>query len=122
MTRQFEVFAGDIRDSHGVKDAMNDCAAVLHLAALIAFPYSSHLPDTYVDTNVKGPLNLLRTAQELGVGRMVHTLTSEVYRTARFVPISEEHPLQGQSPYSATKIAADQLTYFSKSIVVYSNV
>lgn len=108
---QFEVFAGDIRDPHGVKEAMKGCDAVLHLAALIAIPYSYHSPDTYVDTNVKGTLNVLQAARELGVRRVIHTSTSEVYGTARFVPITEEHPLQGQSPYSATKIAADQLAY-----------
>lgn len=108
---RFEVFAGDIRDPHGVKAAMQGCEAVLHLAALIAIPYSYHSPDTYVDTNVKGTLNVLQAARELGVKRVIHTSTSEVYGTARFVPITEEHPLQGQSPYSATKIAADQLAY-----------
>ena len=108
---QFEVFAGDIRDPHGVHGAMKGCEAVLHLAALIAIPYSYHSPDTYVDTNVKGTLNVLQAARDLGVKRVVHTSTSEVYGTARFVPITEEHPLQGQSPYSATKIAADQLAY-----------
>jgi NAD dependent epimerase/dehydratase len=108
---QFEVFAGDIRDPHGVKAAMKGCDAVLHLAALIAIPYSYHSPDTYVDTNIKGTLNLLQAARELGVRRLIHTSTSEVYGTAQFVPITEDHPLQGQSPYSATKIAADQLAY-----------
>jgi len=108
---QFEVFAGDIRDPHGVKAAMQGCEAVLHLAALIAIPYSYHSPDTYVDTNVKGTLNVLQAARDSGVTRVIHTSTSEVYGTARVVPISEEHPLQGQSPYSATKIAADQLAY-----------
>lgn len=108
---QFEVFAGDIRDPHGVKEAMKGCDAVLHLAALIAIPYSYHSPDTYVDTNVKGTLNVLQAARELGVKRVIHTSTSEVYGTAQFVPITEDHPLQGQSPYSATKIAADQLAY-----------
>lgn len=108
---QFEVFAGDIRDPHGVKEAMKGCDAVLHLAALIAIPYSYHSPDTYVDTNIKGTLNVLQAARELGVKRVVHTSTSEVYGTASFVPITEAHPLQGQSPYSATKIAADQLAY-----------
>ena len=108
---QFEVFAGDIRDPHGVKEALKGCDAVMHLAALIAIPYSYHSPDTYVDTNIKGTLNVLQAARELGVKRMIHTSTSEVYGTARFVPITEEHPLQGQSPYSATKIAADQLAY-----------
>ncbi len=107
----FEVFAGDVRDPHGVKEAMKGCDAVLHLAALIAIPYSYHSPDTYVDTNVKGTLNVLQAARDLSVARVVHTSTSEVYGTARFVPISEDHPLQGQSPYSATKIAADQLAY-----------
>jgi NAD dependent epimerase/dehydratase len=107
----FEVFAGDIRDPHGVKEAMKGCDSVLHLAALIAIPYSYHSPDTYVDTNVKGTLNVLQAARELGLRRVIHTSTSEVYGTARFVPITEEHPLQGQSPYSATKIAADQLAY-----------
>jgi NAD dependent epimerase/dehydratase len=108
---QFEVFAGDIRDPHGVKEAMKGCEAVLHLAALIAIPYSYHSPDTYVDTNIKGTLNVLQAARELGVKRVIHTSTSEVYGTACFVPITEEHPLQGQSPYSATKIAADQMAY-----------
>lgn len=106
-----DVFAGDIRDPHGVKEAMKDCDAVLHLAALIAIPYSYHSPDTYLETNVKGTLNVLQAARELAVRRVVHTSTSEVYGTAQFVPITEEHPLQGQSPYSATKIAADQLAY-----------
>lgn len=105
----FEVFAGDVRDPHGVRSAMRGCDAVLHLAALIAIPYSYHSPDTYVDTNVKGTLNVVQAATELGVERVVHTSTSEVYGTARFVPMTEEHPLQGQSPYSATKIGADQI-------------
>lgn len=107
----FEVFTGDIRDSHGVKVAMRDSDVVLHLAALIAIPYSYHSPETYVDTNVKGTLNVLQAARDLGVSKVVHTSTSEVYGSARFVPITELHPLQGQSPYSATKIAADQLAY-----------
>ncbi|MBP2657527.1 MAG: dependent epimerase/dehydratase, family [Firmicutes bacterium] len=104
-----EVHTGDIRDPHGVKTAMQGCDVVLHLAALIAIPYSYHSPDTYVDTNIKGTLNILQAARELEVEKIVHTSTSEVYGTARFVPITEEHPLQGQSPYSATKIGADQL-------------
>jgi dTDP-glucose 4,6-dehydratase len=108
---KFEVFSGDIRDPHGVKEAMKGCDAVLHLAALIAIPYSYHSPDTYVDTNIKGTLNVLQAARELNVGRVLHTSTSEVYGTARYVPIDEAHPLLGQSPYSATKIAADQLAY-----------
>lgn len=106
---KFEVFAGDIRDPHGVKTAMQGCDAVLHLAALIAIPYSYHSPDTYVDVNVKGTLNVVQAARELGVAKVVHTSTSEVYGTARFVPITEENPLQGQSPYSASKIGADQI-------------
>jgi NAD dependent epimerase/dehydratase len=108
---QFEIFPGDIRDPHGVKEAMKDCDAVLHLAALVAIPFSYHSPDTYVDTNIKGTLNVLQAARELGIKRIIHTSTSEVYGTAKFVPITEKHPLQGQSPYSATKIAADQLAY-----------
>lgn len=111
VSGQFEVFAGDIRDPHGVKEAMRGCKAVLHLAALIAIPYSYHSPDTYVDTNVKGTLNILQAARELDVDRLVHISTSEVYGTAQFVPITEEHPLRGQSPYSATKIGADQLAW-----------
>jgi dTDP-glucose 4,6-dehydratase len=107
----FEVFAGDIRDPNGVREAMYGCEAVLHLAALIAIPYSYHSPDTYIDTNIKGTLNVLQAARAAGVRRVVHTSTSEVYGTARFVPITEEHPLLGQSPYSATKIGADQLAY-----------
>jgi NAD dependent epimerase/dehydratase len=107
----FEVFSGDVRDPYGVKKAMKGCDVVFHLAALIAIPYSYHSPDTYVDTNVKGTLNVLQAAREVGARRIIHTSTSEVYGTAHFVPISEEHPLQGQSPYSATKIAADQLAY-----------
>jgi len=106
---EFEVFAGDIRDPHGVRTAMTGCDAVLHLAALIAIPYSYHSPDTYVDTNIKGTLNVLQAARELSISKVVHTSTSEVYGTARFVPIAEEHPLQGQSPYSASKIGADQI-------------
>ncbi len=106
-----DIFSGDVRDPHGVKVAMQGCDAVLHLAALIAIPYSYHSPDTYVDTNIKGTLNVLQAARELGVRRVIHTSTSEVYGSARFVPITEEHPLQGQSPYSATKIGADQLAY-----------
>ena len=107
--QSLEVFAGDIRDPHGVRTAMQGCDVVLHLAALIAIPYSYHSPDTYVDTNIKGTLNVVQAARELGVQRVVHTSTSEVYGTARFVPITEAHPLRGQSPYSASKIGADQM-------------
>jgi NAD dependent epimerase/dehydratase len=107
----FKVITGDIRDPYGVKNAMKGCDAVVHLAALIAIPFSYNSPDSYVDTNIKGTLNVLQASRELGVSRIIHTSTSEVYGTARFVPITEEHPLQGQSPYSATKIAADQLAF-----------
>lgn len=107
--QNIDIFAGDVRDSNGVRKAMHGCDAVLHLAALIGIPYSYHSPDTYVDTNIKGTLNILQAARDLNVLRVVHTSTSEVYGTARFVPMTEEHPLEGQSPYSATKIGADQL-------------
>ena len=106
-----EIFSGDIRDPHGVKAAMKDCDIVLHLAALIAIPYSYHSPSTYIDTNINGTLNVLQAARELELEKVVHTSTSEVYGTAKFVPITEEHPLQGQSPYSASKIGADQLAF-----------
>lgn len=106
---KFEVFAGDIRDPHGVQTAMRGCDSVMHLAALIAIPYSYHSPDTYVDTNVKGTLNVVQAARTLGVEKIIHTSTSEVYGSARFVPITEDHPLQAQSPYSASKIGADQI-------------
>lgn len=106
---KFEVFAGDIRDPHGVRSAMQGCDIVLHLAALIAIPYSYHSPATYVDTNITGTLNVLQAARELDVRKVVHTSTSEVYGTAKYVPIDEQHPLQGQSPYSASKIGADQM-------------
>jgi len=111
IKEHLDVFAGDIRDPNGVRQAMKGCDVVLHLAALIAIPYSYHSPDTYVDTNIKGTLNILQAARDLGISKVVHTSTSEVYGTAQFVPITEQHPLQGQSPYSATKIAADQLAY-----------
>ncbi|MBL1140597.1 MAG: SDR family NAD(P)-dependent oxidoreductase [Proteobacteria bacterium] len=111
VRNSLDVFAGDVRDPNGVRQAMQGCDIVFHLAALIAIPYSYHSPDMYVDTNVKGTLNILQAAKDLGVSHVIHTSTSEVYGTAQFVPITEEHPLQGQSPYSATKIAADQLAY-----------
>ena len=104
-----DIFMGDIRDPYGVKKAAQGCDVILHLAALIGIPYSYHSPDTYVDTNIKGTLNIVQAARELGIEKVVHTSTSEVYGTAQFVPITEEHPLQGQSPYSATKIGADQI-------------
>jgi NAD dependent epimerase/dehydratase len=109
VKNKFEIFAGDIRDSNGVRTAMKGCDAVFHLAALIGIPYSYHSPETYVDTNIKGTLNIIQAARDLSVSRVIHTSTSEVYGTAQFVPITEEHPLQGQSPYSASKIGADQI-------------
>jgi NAD dependent epimerase/dehydratase len=109
IKKNFEIFAGDIRDPNGVRTAMADCEAVLHLAALIAIPYSYHSPDSYIDTNIKGTLNILQAGRDLGVDLIVNTSTSEVYGTAQFVPITEDHPLQGQSPYSASKIGADQI-------------
>jgi len=109
IKKQIEIFAGDVRDPHGVKTAMEGCDIVFHLAALIAIPYSYHSPDSYIDTNIKGTLNVVQAAKELGVPKVIHTSTSEVYGTANFVPITEKHPLQGQSPYSASKIGADQI-------------
>lgn len=106
---QVEVFTGDVRDPHGVKTAMMGCDAVFHLAALIGIPFSYHSPDAYVDTNIKGSLNVLQAARELELERVLVTSTSEVYGTAQYVPIDEKHPFQGQSPYSATKIGADRL-------------
>lgn len=104
-----EVFSGDIRDPNGVREVMEGCNAVFHLAALIAIPFSYHSPDTYVDTNIKGTLNVLQAARTLATERVLVTSTSEVYGTAQYVPIDEKHPYQGQSPYSATKIGADRL-------------
>lgn len=104
-----EVFCGDVRDPNGVREAMKGCDAVFHLAALIAIPFSYHSPDAYVDTNIKGTLNILQAARDLGIDRVLVTSTSEVYGTAQYVPIDEKHPFQGQSPYSATKIGADRL-------------
>jgi NAD dependent epimerase/dehydratase len=109
IRKSLDVFAGDIRDPHGVREAVRGCDTVLHLAALISIPFSYHSPDAYVDTNVRGTLNVVQAARDLGVERVIQTSTSEVYGTARFVPITEEHPLQGQSPYAASKIGADQL-------------
>lgn len=109
IMQHVEIFQGDVRDPHGVKTAMAGCTAVFHLAALIAIPYSYHSPDAYVDTNIKGTLNVLQAARELNIDRVLVTSTSEVYGTAQYVPIDELHPFQGQSPYSATKIGADRL-------------
>lgn len=111
LKNRLDVFLGDIRDPNGVREAVKGCDIVLHLAALIAIPYSYHSPDTYIDTNIKGTLNLLQAAREHNVKRFIHTSTSEVYGTAKFVPITELHPLLGQSPYSASKIGADQIAY-----------
>lgn len=105
---QVEILQGDIRDPNRVREAVNSCDAVFHLAALIAIPFSYHSPDTYVDTNIKGTLNVLQGAREKGIRTLV-TSTSEVYGTAKYVPIDEKHPFQGQSPYSASKIGADRL-------------
>jgi dTDP-glucose 4,6-dehydratase len=106
---KFEVVAGDIRDAFGVASAMKGCDAVFHLAALIAIPFSYRSPGSYIDTNVTGTLNVLHAAQQFNLSRVIHTSTSEVYGTAKYVPIDEDHPLQAQSPYSASKIGADAL-------------
>lgn len=106
---KLDIYLGDVRDPNGVKKAMEGCDAVFHLAALIAIPYSYYSPDMYVDTNIKGTLNILQAARELRTKRILVTSTSEVYGTAKYVPIDERHPFQGQSPYSATKIGADRL-------------
>lgn len=106
---EIEIFTGDVRDPNGVRTAMRGQQRVFHLAALIAIPFSYHSPDSYVDTNIKGTLNVLNAARELGAERVMVTSTSEVYGTAQYVPIDEKHPFQGQSPYSATKIGADRL-------------
>lgn len=106
---KIEVFAGDIRDPSGVREAMRGVDIVFHLAALIAIPFSYHSPDSYVDTNIKGTLNVLQAARDLNISRVLVTSTSEVYGTAQYVPIDEQHPFQGQSPYSATKIGADRI-------------
>ena len=107
---EIEVFTGDIRDPNGVREAMKGVDEVFHLAALIAIPFSYHSPDAYVDTNIKGTLNVLQAARALETSRVLVTSTSEVYGTAQYVPIDEKHPYQGQSPYSATKIGADRIS------------
>jgi NAD dependent epimerase/dehydratase len=106
---KLDVFAGDIRDPNGVRSALQGMDMVFHLAALIAIPFSYHSPDSYVDTNIKGTLNVLQAARDTGCKRVLITSTSEVYGTAQYVPIDELHPFQGQSPYSATKIGADRI-------------
>jgi NAD dependent epimerase/dehydratase len=106
---KLEIFSGDVRDPNGVRVAMEGIDTVYHLAALIAIPYSYHSPDSYVDTNIKGTLNILQAAKLLNTKRVLVTSTSEVYGTAQYVPIDEKHPFQGQSPYSATKIGADRI-------------
>ncbi|HJB20891.1 MAG TPA: NAD-dependent 4,6-dehydratase LegB [Candidatus Fournierella merdavium] len=109
IRNEIDVFMGDVRDPNGVRTAMRGQERVFHLAALIAIPFSYHSPDSYVDTNIKGTLNVLNAARQVGTKRLLVTSTSEVYGTARYVPIDENHPFQGQSPYSATKIGADRL-------------
>lgn len=109
VQRRLDVFAGDIRDPNGVRKAIEGCDVVFHLAALIAIPFSYHSPDSYVDTNIKGTLNVLQAARAAGTQRVLVTSTSEVYGTAQYAPIDEKHPFQGQSPYSATKIGADRI-------------
>ncbi len=109
IRNEMDIFMGDVRDPNGVRTAMRGQERVFHLAALIAIPFSYHSPDSYVDTNIKGTLNVLNAARELGTQRVMVTSTSEVYGTAKYVPIDEHHPFQGQSPYSATKIGADRL-------------
>lgn len=109
LLSQIDIFSGDIRDPNGVATAMRGCDVIFHLAALIAIPFSYHSPDSYLDTNVRGTLNVLQAARTQGVKKLLVTSTSEVYGTAQYVPIDEKHPFQGQSPYSATKIGADRL-------------
>jgi NAD dependent epimerase/dehydratase len=109
VLEEIDIFTGDIRDPNGVREAMKGIEEAYHLAALIAIPFSYHSPDSYVDTNIKGTLNVLQAARELKTDRILVTSTSEVYGTAKYVPIDEKHPFQGQSPYSATKIGADRI-------------
>jgi NAD dependent epimerase/dehydratase len=109
MLKEIDIFPGDIRDPNGVSTAIKDCEIVFHLAALIAIPFSYHSPDSYIDTNIKGTLNVLQASRQHGVEKLLVTSTSEVYGTAQYAPIDEKHPYQGQSPYSATKIGADRL-------------
>jgi len=108
--KRIDIFLGDVRDPNGIRNAMKNIDIVFHLAALIGIPFSYHSPDSYIDTNIKGTLNILQAARDNKVKRVIVTSTSEVYGTARRVPIGESHPLQGQSPYSATKIGADKIS------------
>lgn len=109
VLKEIEIFTGDVRDPNGVREAMKGIEQIYHLAALIAIPFSYHSPDSYVDTNIKGTLNVLQAARDFNTEKILITSTSEVYGTAKYVPIDENHPYQGQSPYSATKIGADRL-------------
>lgn len=109
LVGEMEIFPGDIRDPESVREAMHDISVVFHLAALIAIPYSYKVPSSYVETNIMGTMNVLQAARQVEVEKVVHTSTSEVYGTARYIPIDEKHPLQGQSPYSASKIGADKM-------------
>ncbi len=113
--KETEIISGDIRDSGSVRHAIKNCEIVFHLSALIGIPYSYYSPQSYVDTNIKGTQNVIEAARDFDVENVIHTSTSEVYGTAKFVPITEEHPLKGQSPYSASKIGADQIamSYYS---------
>lgn len=108
--KNIEIFTGDIRDPNGVRTAQKNIDVVFHLAALIGIPFSYHSPDSYIDTNIKGTLNILQAARDLGLERVIVTSTSEVYGTSQYVPIDEKHPFQGQSPYSASKIGADRIS------------
>ena len=109
LAKDMDIFSGDIRDPYAVNQAMKGCDSVLNLAALIGIPYSYYSPNSYVDTNITGTLNLLNSARDLNVEKFVQTSTSEVYGTAQYVPIDENHPLNAQSPYAATKISGDQI-------------
>ena len=109
IKKEFEILSGDIRDPSAVKAAAKNCDTIIHLAALIGIPYSYNSPRSYVDTNIKGTQNILEAAKDLNIEKIIHTSTSEVYGSAKFIPITEEHPLQAQSPYSASKIGADQI-------------
>lgn len=110
IMKEVEIFSGDIRDPNGVRKSMEEVEGVFHLAALIAIPFSYHSPDSYVDTNIKGTLNVLQASRDFNLEQIIVTSTSEVYGTAKYIPIDENHPFQGQSPYSATKIGADRLS------------